>query len=292
MRTDDTTPQQFDGTALTEEEQKLVDAGLDENAEDATPASATPAAATPEAVTPEAVETPAEAVVPAPLAVPEAPAAPKDFEAEAAALEKQYEDGDLTMVELNREMRKLTLEEVDHKNAMAAWERDKAAIEAQNAAQVQSAEDVANNAWKKAATAFEANHADFLSSKVNHALMQDAINTVESAGVQMGHAELLEEAFKIAARKAGYTLPPDPKDGSKPSREQVGEALQGRGGKPVQGLGDMPNAHVESVRGNADFASLDALPIPELEVALANMKPAEVERYLRDAPGATANGRD
>lgn len=284
----DTNPQlQFNGGDLEAEEARLLAEGVDVQDDD-TPAAL--AAKPGDAAQPDppaaTVDTPAAPEV---LAIPDAPAAPKDFEAAAAELEQKYDDGNMTILELQKEMRKLTLEEVDHKNALAAWEREKAGIEAKNQANVQSAEDAEETAWKNAAVSFEAAHSDFLGNKVRHAMMQAAINDVLATGVQMTHAKVLEEAYAIAKGKSGYV---EPAGNGKPTREQVADAAKGRGGNAMQSLGDMPTSMVESVRGNADFASLDALPIDQLEVAVANMRPEQLEKFLRDAPGANATGHE
>lgn len=280
---------QFDGTTLTEEEQKLVDAGLEVDDEAPAALAAKPGAETTTTTDTAPVEEPAGPVA---LAIPDAPTPPKDFEAEAERLEKEYDEGNLTILELNKAMRKLTLEEVEFKNQHADWERTKASIEAQNTANVQSHEQKVQTSWEQAAVAFEADHKDFLANPLRHKVMQNAISHVEAeiakTGERLTDAQVLEKAYGIAVDYTGYQAPAE----HKLTREQVAEAAKDRGGKTIQTLGDMPAARVESIRGDATFEGLDALPIDELEVAFANMSKAQQEKYLASAPGATATGRE
>lgn len=296
-RTDDTNPQQFNGGDLEAEEAKLFALGTDDVSEDdGTPAALAAKPGTEAAEAAAAATTPVEEpAAPTLLEVPAAPAPPKDFEAAAAALEQQYDDGNLTILELQKEMRKLTLEEVDFKNAHADWERTKAAIEAQNASTTQAHEQAVVSSWDKAALAFEADpvHKEFLANGLRHKVMENAITHVEGEAAKSGEkltdAQLLEKAYALAVDYTGWKAPEGTRQ---PTREEVANAAKDRGGKSMQTLGDMPNAHVESIRGDASFEALDGLPIDQLEVAFANMSKAQQEKYLASAPGATATGRE
>lgn len=286
---------QFDGGAPTEEEQKLIDAGLEDegDADDAAgnadaEAAAEAARVAEQAARQAADDAAAQAAAQVQTAEPPAkPEPPKDFAAELAAIEDAYEAGDLTNLELNKKMRELTLEEVEYKNVLAEWQRQHDAITAANAKAIE-------DDWNAPALAFEKDHADFLSNDLRKEVMQRAIAQVEknaqAAGERLSSVDLLRKAYAMAKDYCGYTEPtPDPNAG----KDKIREAINGR--KPPNApvtLGDMPTSHTESRRGNETFADLDALSTPELEVAFANMSPAQQEAFLRDAPGATANGRD
>lgn len=278
---------QFDGGTATEAEQALIDAGLDEdsgNADAEAEAEATRLAQ-------EAVEaarvaaTATEAAAPAVVQLPDKPEPPKDFAAELTALEEKYDAGDMTVVEFNRASRALTLEEVAYTNAVNDWQRQADAAAASATANVQSE-------WDKTCVAFEAANADFLANPLRHQVMQNSIALVEkqaaSAGETLTSQQVLDKALAIAVDYTHYVKPAAAAD----DKARIDEALANRRqDKPGKTLGDVPQAHVDSVRGDATAEALDALPIDELEIAVANMTPAQLEKFLRSAPGASANGR-
>lgn len=292
MNTENKEPSQFDGGEPTEAEAALIALGTDE-LDPAAEQAALDAAAEAESVRVAAAALAAETapvaaatVVPDAITLPEKPAAPKDFAAAVEALTQSYNDSDIDQAEFQKQMRELTLEEGRYERAVERWEENVQTIQAQQTARIE-------DDWTKTALAFETANKDFLANPIRHARMQEAIGLVEKQiadeGKPVTHAAMLDRALKIAVDFCGYTKPADTPE----SKEAVGKALADRRTeKPAQTLGDAPQAHVETVRGSETFDSLDALPIPDLEVAFANMSPSAQEKYLRDAPGATANGRE
>lgn len=246
---------------------------------DETAAAAAAAAAEAAAAAAAAAATP-----PAAAQLPEKPQPPKDFDAEIAAAEEAYNNGDLDAVGLNKAMRELTLEQSRYERQVENWEQQTQAIEASNKA-------AAENDWNATTIAFEATNKEFLSNPLRHKVMQDAINSVIATGEQLSNQQILDKALAIAVDYTGWKAPAAAP--SKDEKDKVAAALKDRKppGAPAT-LGDVPQAAGETFKGTAGFESLDALPTPELEVAFANMSPSEQERYLRDAPGATATGRD
>lgn len=282
---------QFDGGAATDAEAALIAAGVGEDTEadgDAAGDDGAAAAAEAARIAAETVEAArvaaTETVTPVVATLPEKPVAPKDFAAEELALEEQYNDAGMSVVEYTKKMKELTLEQVAYTNQVAAWEQQVQAITANNAKQV--ADD-----WDKTCVAFEAANADFLGNALRHQVMQNSIALVEDqaqkAGERLTGQQVLEKALAIAIDYTGYQAP-----AGKTDQQKIDEAIAARRQeKPGKTLGDVPQAHVESVRGDATFEALDSLPTEEFEIAFANLSPAAQEKYLRAAPGAEANGR-
>jgi hypothetical protein len=293
--------EQFDGGAPTEEEAKLIAQGTDELdpavAEAAAAAAATAeaeAAAHAAAVAETAAAAAAEAaatttaVVPAAIELPVKPEPPKDFAAEVAKLTESYNDNDIDQAEFQAKMRELTLEESRYERKVERWEDDVLAIQTQQKTAVE-------DNWNKTALAFETANADFLNNPLRHKVMQDAIALVEKQAAESGtvltNAQVLDKALAVAVDYTGYVKPADTTTAD--DKTKIGQALADRKvALPAKTLGDAPQAHIETVRGSETFASLDALAIPDLEIAVANMTPTQLEKFLADAPGATANGRD
>lgn len=288
------------GGDLTEEEAKLFAAGVDEPGDGeagdddtaATEAAATAAAeaATAAATAQAAAEVAAAASTvsttqAAVVQIPDKPEPPKDFNAEIEALEKAYaEDGTIDAVELNRKTRELTLEEADYRASVRDWDRTRDAAE-------QTARATAENDWNATTVAFEADNKDFLSNPLRHKVMQDAINTVIASGEALDNKGILDKARAIALDYTGYQPPVVAVDET--GKQKVGDALKERRPAPApQTLGDAPTAANETFTGTEGFQALDALPIPDLEIAFANMSPSQQEKYLRESPGATANGHE
>lgn len=296
----------FDGGDLTEEEARLVAEGVEEKepgtdapageggeaainpAEGDGEAARAQAAAEDAAAVPGAIDAAAavqDAPAPAPIPdVPARPEAPKDFDAAFNALSEQYNDGELDIVDYNKQVRDLTLEQSRYERQIEDWER------AQQYAQ-QAAERAAQDDWNAAALAFERANQEFLANPLRHKVMQDAINTVIQGGEQLSNQQLLDKALAIAVDYTGWKAPEQktPQD----QRAALGDALKNRKpGAAPQTLGDAPQAANEIISGNETFDTLDRLPIGDLEAAFAQMTPAQQEKYLAEAPGANANGRD
>lgn len=220
----------------------------------------------------------------------EEPAPPVDFDAAYAELEQQREDGDLEHEEYARKLRDLTKQETAHTLAVHEWKAEQRRL-VENAEQ---ARNRAENAWNAAALQWEADNQDFMSDRVNQTFMQEAINAIIAAnqrdGIVASPTAVLTEAAASAFRRANWSpaTPPPKSDGKSEIKNAIGERKQPN---PPTTLGDVPNAGNEPIRGNEAYAALDRAGIEDVEEAASRMSPAEQERWLRDAPGANANGR-
>jgi hypothetical protein len=216
-------------------------------------------------------------------AVPDKPAAPKDFDAEIARLEQQYQDNEIDAVELNRKTRELTLEQTRYERQIDDWQR-----------QQDEAKAKADDDWNSTAKAWEGEHKAFMENPLRAERMQNALNLLIKSGEQMSNRQLLDRAYRYAAEDAGWKEPTkqaDPKEKEK-EREAVGKALKDRKqDKPGKTLGDVPAAALDTAT-NTEFEALDDLPIDELEDVVGNMKPGTLDKFLRSAEGANATGRE
>ena len=115
---------------------------------------------------------------------------------------------------------------------------------------------------------------------------QTYMDAILKANPDISNAELLAKAYEQAATKHGYTKPDGEGDAlAKALRERHKEA-------PGSNLGDVPTARNLTITGNETYTELDGLPIGDLEDVVAAMSPAQLEKYLRAAPGANETGRD
>ena len=241
----------------------------------------------------QAAEAKANAEAIARAAAAEKPAPPADFDAQLAELDQQLDDGDIEEAAYAREVRKITLAQADHNTKVTLWEAEQRRLQEDAKAAQQRAE----NAWNLAALQWESDNAEFMADRLCAAAMQDAINRVitlnAQQGVHMAPAQVLDEAARFAFRATGYTPPaPAAPNPAADPKLQVAAAVAARKPAPApQTLGDLPNAGAEQIRGNEAFASLDSAPIEDLEAAVQHMTGDQLEKFLRDAPGANANGR-
>lgn len=313
-----------DGSELMPEEQALIAQGLDENRDEAAEAAeaarveAERVAAEAEAKAKEEADAAAaehqrqQAAAaaaqgqPAPAAViPDAvakPDAPRDFEQEFASLDEklttaqgQFDRGEIEAEELarinretNAQIRTNMRDEARYEASLASWE----AGEQARTQAIENAQVASQQSWSDAALAWEKDNAEFMSNPLRAKGMQDTIELVaeqaRKEGRHLTDAQLLHEAGQKAMEAYGFKATPGPN----PS-EKIREAIATRtADKPGSTLGDVPAAGREPIRGNEAYAQLDGLGIEDLESATANMSQAEVERFLRDAPGANAHGRD
>lgn len=222
------------------------------------------------------------------------PEAPQDFNAAYEALDQKLDDGDIENAEYRAELRKLSAAEQAHQVQVAVWEE----TQRRNAEEARVAQERANNAWNAAALAWEAEHEHFLSNPMRAQHMQQAINLVQNAALQEGKtlaAEVvLAEAQRIAFDYSGYQSPiAAPAVPATDPKAAIATAVQGRKpATPVQTLGDLPNGGAEPIRGDEAHQRLDQLGIEDLEATVQGMTPDALEKWLADAPGAKAHGRD
>lgn len=198
------------------------------------------------------------------------PPAARDFNAELAALEARYDDGELDMKEFMRErdaVREAQLEA-----------RMEAKLQAQqSAAQAQALEQ----SWASAYTGFFSG-AD---AQVNARLATDALKPgFDALAVRLiAEGKTFDQALTEARRQVfeqiGIPLPT-----ATSGEDAVAKATAARqpAARPGPGLGDMPAA-ASLATGAAQ--ELDNLPIEELEARIARMSPAEQEAYLASADG-------
>jgi hypothetical protein len=137
--------------------------------------------------------------------------APRDFDAEAAAIEAKYDAGDIDLHEYNRAQR-----------ALAADQSAAAAAAAVASERTRTLEEKVATGWDAEYNAFAAAHADFVGTPKNLEVLQQAITAVEAKYKMLGDplddSTLMEEASAIAFRKVGYTPPAPPADPGTPQR--------------------------------------------------------------------------
>jgi hypothetical protein len=216
----------------------------------------------------------------------EEPQPPKDFDAEFAALQKKYDDGDLDAVELQKASRELSKEEAAFTAKHIVWEEN---MTARNAALETHKAEVETD-WNTAAIAFQTQHAEFMSNEAQKTALQDAVAVIDQlTGGKLAASELLARAAAQVFPQFNYAPGAAP---AKTEAELKAEALKAR--QPAEApktLADAPSAAAIQIRGNETFAELDALPIDKLEEALAKMPNAQREAYLASSPGSNFTGR-
>jgi hypothetical protein len=241
-------------------------------------AAAAPAAADPAAAV---VDPPAAAgAAAAPAAIVAAkPEPPKDFDAEYAALQKRYDEGDIDAAAFQADQRALSREEGKFTARLTIWE------ESQQSAAQHAAQD-----FNQAAVQWEKDNADFMANPIRAQNMQQAIALIDAqTGGALPPAELFARAEKATFEAFGYTKPAvaavDP-------AAAVAAAVAARkpGAVPATLATAEAAAPIESGR-NPTFATLDGLGISELEDAMARMTQQQRDAYLADAPGAKSTLR-
>lgn len=261
-----------DGAAAAADADEAGDGKGDDGADAADDAAAADAA---QAEAPDPAQAPAAVAT----AQPEEPKPPRDFEAAYTENQRKFDDGEIEAGEFQKTLRDISREEAGHVARVEIFKEHQ-----QSAAQRAQAE------FNNAASAWEAQHKDFMSNPLRAKAMQDAIEAVDKQTPGLSPADLLAAAQKAAFEVYNYT-PPEPATPAD-ARKAVADAAAAR--KPVavpQTLGGTPTAaHVDASGGSA-FANLDALDIDSLENKVAMMTDAQLEAYLADAPGAKANGQ-
>lgn len=137
--------------------------------------------------------------------ISQAPAAPKDFDAEFKAIQKQYDDGDLTLDERLAAERALSREEAQYSALVTVHQ-------ANNANALKSAED----AWTEQVGAWSAANAEFLSNPIR----KDAVGRLMDqlgSDPSLSNEQLLEKVEKAAFEAFNWKAEPAPaaSDGSK-----------------------------------------------------------------------------
>lgn len=212
-------------------------------------------------------------------AQPEEPKPPRDFEAAYAENQRKFDEGEIEAGEFQKELRDISREEAGYVARLEIFKE-----------QQQSAAQRAQTEFNTAASAWEAQHKDFMSNPLRAKAMQDAIEAVDKQTPGLSPTDLLAAAQKAAFEVYNYTPPepPTPAD----ARKAVARAVAAR--KPAavpQTLSGAPTAAHVDANGGSAFANLDAMDIDSLENKVAMMTDAQQEAYLADAPGAKANGQ-
>lgn len=238
----------------------------------------------------QASEAQANAEAIAAAAAAKRPDPPKDFEAEFDELEKKLDDGDIDEAEYRKAARKLGQEEADYKVAITTFDIEQRHLQER----AQEAQSRSENAWNAAALQWEADNKAFMENPLRAQRMQEAINLVINSNTKAGKvaapAAVLAEAGRIAFDFVGWQ-PPAVVDQPDPKAALATATAARKVDTPGQTLGDAPTAGAEPIRGNEQYANLERLGIEELEEVASRMSQAEQEKWLRDAPGASANGR-
>jgi hypothetical protein len=279
----------LDGSDLTPEAIAAAEAAKTAAAD--AEAAAIAAKAAEDAAAAEAAAKAAEAAKPIVQAyVPPAtdePQAPKDFDAANAALQKQYDDGDLDAVELGKAQRELNKEEAAFTAKHIVWEER----QAERAEVLKTQAAAVETDWNTAAIAFQTQHAEFMSDEGHKVALQDAVAVIDTQTKgTLAASELLERAGKLVFAQFNYNPNAAP---AKTEAQLKAEALKER--LPAEGvktLADAPSAAAIQIRGNESHAELDALPIDKLEEALARMPGPQREAYLASSPGSGFTGRE
>jgi len=229
----------------------------------------------PVATTSAAAQEPAAQVAPAQVwpTPMEVPAAPKDFDAGFAALDQQYEDGDLDDAAYNKAYRALSVEQARYEGQAAAIKAHNDSIQVQQQAASAATFDQAAAAWTKA-------NAEFMGNPIRARAMQDAINMLDTqTGRSLDPTELLQQAGQIAMDAYGWTT----KAPSAPTPAPVAQRVAGRMPNMAavpRTLGDAPTAGVDTPASS--FAHLDGADTLALEAAVARMSPADQEKWLQE----------
>ncbi len=215
----------------------------------------------------------------------DAPAAPEDFAAARAKAEADMDNGLTSAVEFQRELDRIREADAAHKQALSDHAASVAAFD--KAQQDREAAKKANDdAWADDYNGFAKDNAEFMSNPLYVRDMQTVIDDILRTDPGIDNAKLLAEAYDKVSKYHKYEKPA-------PAADAITGALKDRHQQlPGQTLGDAPAAQAETITGNESFDALDRLPIDKLEDVVANMSPAQLEKYLGSAPGANATGRD
>lgn len=196
----------------------------------------------------------------------EVPAKPKDFEAEAAAINELYNTGKLELTEREDKLRAIYKEE-------DRWEREVEYANRHNAqvqATVQQHQAAADADFATVASQWMKDNADFCGNPLRKQAMQQAIHSVDDGS--RTPAQIMADAQKIAFEAYGW----------KPTINKQVDALAGRQPK----TGDVPQtlAKVPAVGhdGPSSYSDLDVGDVRDMERAVAGMNDEQVAKFLSE----------
>lgn len=208
----------------------------------------------------------AQAAQQQPAAAQEPAPAPRDFEAELAALEAKYDDGEIEMKEFLR-----SRDAVREAQMEAKLDARRAAEHAQQLEQ----------SWAQAYMGFFQGPEAEVNARLASGVLKTGFDAIAVELVAQGKSfnEALTEARRQVFEQVGIPLP-----GSKSADDAIAKATQQRqpANRPGPGLGDMPAA-ASLATGAAQ--ELDNLKIEDLEMRIARMNPTELDAYLASAEG-------
>lgn len=197
---------------------------------------------------------------------------PRDFDAELAALEQKYDDGDIDHAEYRKAERALIREQTQAETLAAVAKQNEAAAEAARKAH-EAAQEVA---WNEANATFFADpgNAALIGDNVKRAAFQAA---VQDAFTDAKGTLSFDQVLVKARERITGVAAVDPK-------KAIAEANFARRdtSAPAQTLRDVPNA---SSNNDSPGATLDSMSVADLEDALMQMDAAATAKYLASAPG-------
>lgn len=273
----DTTETQGGIDVLTDGERAVLDAEATRVADEA---AAAQAAADKQAADDAAAKAAAEAPPPAPVAqlqVPQVPTLPtltvdpaqaaRDYDAELATLQSQWDEGELDQAGYNKAMFEL------------ATARAKAEMRGELAQEFAAhAQQVQTQTFEQMSIALlqQPENRDIL-DPTRFSIFQSLINTVDQeTGGKLDNAALLAQAharFRTAIPAQTLTPPPPP------VREPVGGEIPPR-------LGGLPAAATATIV-HQDVQTLANMDIEATEAALMKMSPEALDELLAKTPGSS-----
>lgn len=190
----------------------------------------------------------------------------RDFDAELAELERQYDEGDINQAQFRERERELVREQARLEVAREAESR-----------QQQDAEATAAQQWEAAQRQFftDPGNAALVEGPIKlaafEAAVKEAVNHVQAGAT---YADVLTKARELVTGVPAV-------DAEAAARSAAAQRrISEPGAQPT--LRDVPNA---AATGDVPGASLDHLDIDALEDRLARMSDADREAYLAGAPG-------
>lgn len=189
---------------------------------------------------------------------------PEDFAAARAALNTQYDDGDITLTEFMDARDKITLAESEHRTRIAVLQdREKSIVES------------AEREWNSAITAFNQEHAEFLKEPAHVNAMNRALAAVETLFDNLSNDELIRKAARMAYEMTGKAAPEPVKEDPKPQNPADARRLQN-----VKRIGEANSIPALATVGVGDRQHVGEPAVPEDAKDWRNMPSAEKERIL------------
>lgn len=206
----------------------------------------------------------------------EAPA-PRNFEAELAALNVQYDDGELDVKDLIAKRDQIRDAQIEQRLMHQRVEQQQAQAQA---------------AFASAYTEFFGGAESIINARLGTDAIKPGFDALTVQLIQQGHAykDALVEARKQVFEQIGIPLPT-----STNAQQAIADATAARAPKDRPGptLADMPAAASLATGATAE---LDNLPIEQLEARIAAMNPQALEEYLASSEGGLRDnprgGRD